>query len=153
MNIKNLQFLVCVITSAFIDSAHAQSVLWNVEGNWNLAYYVQDGLNNLPMTITSEDFNTGSFTGNDVYGNQIAGTVTGSGIQFDDIWWLSFNGSIATDGTMSGYLADNNGHGIWSGSFWTIAGQAALEVPEPSSLAIIGIGLACIANLRRVKLL
>jgi len=151
-------FIVIVALFGPLSLSYAQlsssASVWDVEGNWLIFYEVQDGYYELPMDITSENLNTGSFSGTDNQGYLISGDVSGSAIQFSDPiiggYGGSFQGQIVAGGTMDGNMSDNNGHGIWYGGFGTLSGQAILETPDSSStVSLLGISLSCIAIFRR----
>ena len=75
---------------------------------------------------------------------------------------MSFLGAIVTDGDLisrvrltsgintlmgNGVLSNPNGHFVAMDDF--VYGEPAAAVPEPSSLAMLGCGLACITVVRR----
>ncbi len=138
-----------------ILSFPAQSqVNWDISGNWQIDYYVQEGLYGLSLNNVTEDITTGNFSATGGNGEPINGTTTGSSVQFSDGlvggYGGVFTGTIAADGTMSGPMSDNNGHGIWGGSFWTISGHAS-AVPEPSAGILGGIGLLGLVVFRPIR--
>jgi hypothetical protein len=110
--------------------AHAAPLQWNVEGSWTIGYEIQDGNYNMQLTISTENFITGTFIGTDGQNNSIAGTVSSSSISFTDpsipggYTSASFSGTVASDGTISGAMQGNNTGGTWTGFFYTVTGAA-----------------------------
>ena len=153
INILGLFILTVGLLGSF-SLSQAQLVSWNIEGYWNIGAFVQDGLNGVQMNITNESFINGNFTGIDVNNSSdlVWGNTTGSNVWFDLSNGQTYSGSIATDGTMSGSMTASGPGGTWNGWFWTISGNATpVSVPEPNTIAFVGIGLVCIANCRRRK--
>jgi hypothetical protein len=143
------------ISSAYADLA----TTWNVQGNWNFYYYVEDGEYNLVTTINSENLATGVFSGT---GN-VSGTVNGSSFNLSQ-WFpfydsfgayvgiaeVTFEGTIASDGTIGGNAQADWGNGTtWTGGFWTDYGDATSATPIPTGILLLGPGLAGAVALRR----
>lgn len=130
-------FLTIAIAFGAIRASHAQPS-WDIVGNWNINYVVENGTGSLSFTVTNENLQTGAFGAWDPAHNQsFSGTVSGSNINFSDYQTdnngfgpflnvLSIEGSIATNGTLSGPMDQDNGGTDWHGSFWTVSGQAML---------------------------
>ncbi len=128
-------WLTAVGIFARLASSAQTTPAWDVRGTWDIGFYVQSGVYDLPMSITNEDFETGSFQGLDLqYGYLITGSIVGSEIQFTDTgrpgWSLFFTGEMSTNGTMSGGQDGIPGEMIyygnsaWHGWFWTDSGRA-----------------------------
>ncbi len=117
-------------------------MLWDLVGSWDILWE-QEGLNDSPITITSENFTTGAFSGVNCWGNLIAGETWDDRVEFSEWYpwpcYVDFDGTIAPDGTMSGGLANYQWNGVWTGWFWTNEGHA-VPVPEPPTAALLGIG-------------
>ena len=139
--------------------AYAASMIWDVEGKWGIDYYVQMGSWYTSLNIKTEDFNTGSFFGTDGYGYEFTGDLSGSSITIYDDHYTGtdenpiFYGIIASDGTISGNMMVNNGHGWWNGWFWTDSGNATeiTPTPIPGAIWMVGSALASLIGLGRRK--
>ena len=124
--------------------------IWNPVGVWYLGYEIQDGNYQWQMDITSWDDQSGAFTAtllNWPEGVVSDGVCQGSDISFDINWYTgqAWNGSIASDGTMSGGMSQDG----WSGFWYTESGQATpVTVPEPHTTSILLCGLAAAISLR-----
>lgn len=137
---------------------------WDVIGTYEIGYEVQDGYTTFQTVITSMDFDTGTFSGTlDLPGWTLSGGVVGgSEITFDtsndgccDSFGgplqisIVFDGAIASDGTLSGSLAENNGHGEWYGGWASIAGSAQEVAPEPGTMVLLGTCLVILGGFKR----
>jgi len=100
---------------------------WNLVGNWQLGWFVEDGIGGESINIASEDCNTGVLTGSCTY-HTFQGQITNSSVQFtlagnpDSTYYLV--GTVAADGTLSGTVAAYFLNGEWGGNFSTVSGQA-----------------------------
>lgn len=111
--------------------AHADPI-WDLVGDYTFGFYVQDGIYSVDVDITSQNFAAGTFTPTSPDpGVTIAGgTFDGSNISFTDVYsggLTVFDGSISANGTFSGTVISNNGHGLFYGSFSTYSGMATEE--------------------------
>jgi len=143
-----------VLSLLLAGAGHAQTYqYYDIEGNWNLQYTLEDVTSNWAFDVTSETFNissgTASFIALDSVDSLFYGSVTGSTVQWSDPnggWGgLNFSGNISPDDTMSGGLSSP----IWNGPFSTLSGEATLlSVPEPSSWVLGLIALGILFSLR-----
>jgi hypothetical protein len=142
---RSLLFGCLAVLALFapISSAHA-SASWDLTGNWVLGAVWDANEYFLPMDITSMNLNTGLFSGTDPWGT-VNGTVTGSSVYFVNGWGQVLNGTIASDGTMSGGIQA----GYWGGWFWTVSGAATpAPTPIPAGILLLAPGLAGLAALK-----
>ena len=160
MKTRTLQ--LAIVGAGLVLAAQSNAAIatqWDIVGNWNIEYGVEDGIGALSFTVLSEDIPTGTFSAWDNNHNQaFSGILSGSDINFTDYQIdnngfgpfsnvLSIEGSIDANGTMSGPMDQANGGTDWTGSFFTLSGDATfVAAPEPATYGIIaGAGLLVVS--------
>ena len=160
MKTRTLQ--LAIIGTSLVLAARSNAAFatqWDIVGNWDIGYGVEDGTGTFSFAVLSEDPQTGTFSAWDNNYNQaFSGSLSGSSINFTDdqtvnngfgpfLNVFSIEGSINASGTMSGPMDQYNGGTDWTGSFWTISGDAnAISAPEPTAYGIIaGAGLLVVS--------
>ena len=139
MKTKAIQ--LAIIGATIIWSTQAKAAFatqWDIVGNWDIGYVVEDDTSSFSFTVLSEDAQHGTFSAWDnIYNQPFSGTLSGSSINFTDYQTVnngfgpflnvfSIEGSTGEDGTMSGPMDQANGGTDWTGFFWTISGNAVL---------------------------